>query len=308
MRILLTGSSGTIGTRLFETLLPRHEVVGVDIRKNKWKSELNRQTLIVDLRERKEFARLPTRFDIVIHFAANARVYELVKEPRLALDNMVMTFNVLEYARRNGVGGVVFASSRESYGNIMDEEAISEDRVRLDNCESPYAASKVSGEAMVQAYRKAYGLSFVMVRFSNVYGMYDDSNRVVPLWTRQCMKGEDMIVYGKDKLLDFTYIDDTVDGVVKAIDGFDKVVGNTFNIAYGEAVGLLDVANMLRRLLNSNSRMTIEGNRPGEVWKFKADVSKAKKLLGYSPRVGIEEGLKRSLEWYKGFYETARKV
>lgn len=299
MRILLTGSSGTIGTRLFETLLSSHEVVGVDIRRNKWNSELNRKTVIVDLRERKEFARLPEHFDIAIHFAANARVYELVKEPRLALDNMVMTFNLLEYARRNRIGGVLFASSRESYGNIMDDEAISEDRVRLDNCESPYAASKVSGEAMVQAYRRAYGLNFVMIRFSNVYGMYDDSERVVPIWTRQCMKGEDLIVYGKDKLLDFTYIDDAVDGVVRAIDRFDKVGGNVFNIAYGEAVALLDVANMLKRLLNSNSRMVIEGNRPGEVWKFKADVSKAKKLLNYQPKVAIEDGLTRAVEWYK---------
>jgi len=296
---LLTGSSGTIGTRLFETLLPRHEVVGADIKMNKWNPEVNRHTTIVDLRDRGQFSMLPAGFDMVIHFAANARVYELVKEPELALDNVVMTFNVLEYARRNRIGRVLFASSRESYGNIMDNEAISEDRVRLDNCESPYAASKVSGEAMVQAYRRAYGLNFVMVRFSNVYGMYDDSERVVPLWIRQCMKGEDLIVYGKDKLLDFTYIDDAVDAVVRAIDRFDNVGGNTFNIACGEAVGLLDVANILKRLLNSSSKMVIQGNRPGEVWKFKADISKARRLLDYQPKVRISEGLAKSVSWYK---------
>ena len=299
MRIILTGSSGTIGTRLFETLLGKHEMVGVDIRQNKWKSELNGHTVIADLRKSEELAKLPTDFDMVIHFAANARVYELVKDPQLALDNIIMTFNVLEYMRKNNISRVMFASSREAYGNIMDSEAISEEMVRVENCESPYAASKITGEAMVQAYRKAYGLNFVMVRFSNVYGMYDDSDRVVPLWTRQCMKGEGLIVYGKDKLLDFTYIDDAVEGVIRAIDRFEKVEGNIFNIAYGEAVGLLDVADMLKRLLNSNNRMIIEGNRPGEVWKFKADISKAKKLLNYQPRVLIEDGLTRAVEWYK---------
>ena len=198
MRILLTGSSGTIGTRLFEGLQGRHEVLGVDVRPNKWKAELNTRTLITGLRNAGDLAKLPVEFDVIIHFAANARVYELVRDPQLALDNMTMTFNILEYARKNKIGAVIFASSRETYGNIMDTEAVLEDRVRVENCESPYAASKVSGEALVHAYRKAYGLDFVMVRFSNVYGMYDDSDRVIPLWIRQCMRGEDLIVYGKD--------------------------------------------------------------------------------------------------------------
>ena len=300
MRILLTGSSGTIGTRLFETLLGKHETVGVDIRQNKWKSELNGRTVIADLRKSEELAKLPTDFDMVIHFAANARVYELVKDPQLALDNIIMTFNVLEYMRKNNISRVMFASSREAYGNIMDSEAISEEMVRVENCESPYAASKISGEAMIQSYSRVYGVRLVILRFSNVYGMYDDSDRVVPLWIRQCMKGEDLTVYGRDKSLDFTYIDDTIEGVVKAIDRFDEVKGSIFNLSYGDEVSLLSVAKLLKQLLHSNNGTIIKGSRLGEVWKFEANISKAKSLLGYKPRIGIEEGLDRTVKWYNG--------
>ena len=103
MKILITGSSGTIGTRLFETLLPQHQVTGVDIRSNGWLDELNTRAIIVDLRNRDELIIIPTDFDMIIHLAANARVYELVKNPRLSLDNIVMSFNVLDYMRENGI-------------------------------------------------------------------------------------------------------------------------------------------------------------------------------------------------------------
>ena len=302
MRILLTGSSGTIGTRLFETLLPQHQVVGVDIKQNKWSSKLNAHTLRADLRNSDELANLPPDLDLVIHFAANARVYELVKRPELALDNMVISFNVLEFMRKNHINNIIFASSRETYGNIMEGDSIPEDRVRLENCESPYSASKMSTEAMVHAYSKVYGIDSVIVRFSNVYGMYDDSDRVIPLWIKQTSNRQDLIVYGKDKTLDFTYIDDTVEGVINIITKFDQVKGNILNIAYGKSTKLLTVAEEMKRLLNAENTIIVKENRLGEVWKFQADISKAKELHGYNPMVGIEEGLKRTAEWYKDFY------
>lgn len=301
MKILLTGSSGTIGTRLFEALLPHHQVVGVDLVQNKWNPELNAHTVIADLRRKEELAKLPLNLDLVIHFAANARVYELVRRPDLALDNILITFNVLEFMRRNSISRVIFASSRETYGNIMGVEPLSEDRVRLENCESPYSASKISGEAMIRAYSKVYGIDFVIVRFSNVYGMYDDSDRVIPLWIRQCFEKNDLIVYGGDKTLDFTYINDAVKGTVGIIDRFDKVKGNIFNIAYGKGINLLDIAQRIRDLLRANNEIIIKENRPGEVWRFEADISVAREQLDYQPKVGIEEGLKSTVEWYKKF-------
>jgi UDP-glucose 4-epimerase len=298
MRILLTGSSGTIGTRLFESLAPHHELVGVDTRRNKWNPRLDGVTLNADLRDAGHLDRLSPEFDLIIHLAANARVYELVERPELAFDNMLINHNVLEYMRKKRIAKVIYASSREAYGNIMGSTAVAEDSVRLENCESPYAASKMAGEAMIHAYGRTYGMDCVILRFSNVYGMYDDSDRVVPLWIRECMRGRNLTVYGRDKSLDFTYIDDAVDGVVRVVDRFEKAKGNTFNIARGEEVRLLDVAERIKALLGCHSENVIRESRPGEVWKYRADITKAGRLLGFRPQVGIEEGLTRTVQWY----------
>ncbi|OGO21359.1 MAG: hypothetical protein A2144_03790 [Chloroflexi bacterium RBG_16_50_9] len=306
MNILITGSSGMIGTRLYERLLNDYGVIGLDIRLNKWQPEYNHKLKMLDLRRPSELEKLTEPVDLVVHLAANARVYDLVKNPDLALDNMLINFNTLEYMRKKGIRKIIFASSREVYGNLNKGAAISEADVRLENCESPYAASKVAGEALVHAYCRAYGIDFVIVRFSNVYGMYDDSDRVIPLWIRQCLGNEEMAVFGVMKSLDFTYIDDTVNGIIRIIERFDRVSGNTFNIAYGREVALFALAGMLKSLLGSRSGITLSGNRPGEVWKFKADISRARELLDFWPEVGIDEGLKRTLEWYRNLYLVGR--
>lgn len=133
------------------------------------------------------------------------------------------------------------------YGNLRNKEEIEESDMRIENCESPYAASKISSEALLHSYRKVYGLEFVILRFSNVYGMYDDSDRVIPLWIRQTLNRENLVVFGEGKSLDFTYIDDTVEGITRVIDRFENVAGQTFNIASGKGVKLSYVANMIKK-------------------------------------------------------------
>jgi UDP-glucose 4-epimerase len=213
----------------------------------------------------------------------------------------VTAFNVLEFARKNKINKIIFSSSREIYGNSIDENSVTEDNVRIESCGNPYSASKVSAEALIHAYRKVYGLDFVIIRFSNVYGMYDDSDRVIPLWIRQALKNENLIFYGENKVLDFSYIDDSINGVMKIIEKFDNIKGETFNIAYGKGSRLIYVANKIRELLRSKSQIIIKENRLGEVCKFQADIFKAKKLLGYEPKIGIDEGLTKTVEWYKKF-------
>ncbi|MFH2110839.1 MAG: NAD-dependent epimerase/dehydratase family protein [Candidatus Bathyarchaeota archaeon] len=299
---MLTGSSGMIGTRLFEKLLQLdHDVIGIDRKQNKWNKSLNKRTSKIDLLKQSDSIKLPDDIDFIIHLAANARVYELVQKPELALENMVTTFNVLEFARKNKVNKIIFSSSREIYGNSIDENLMAEDKVKIENCESPYSASKISAEALIHAYRKAYEIDFAIIRFTNIYGMYDGSDRVIPLWIRQAIKNENLIIYGENKVLDFTYIDDAINGVMKIIKRFDNIKAETFNIAYGKAVKLTYVANKIRELLQSESKIIITENRLGEVWKCQADISKAAKLLDYEPKVGIDEGLAKTVEWYKKF-------
>ncbi len=302
MRILLTGSSGMIGTRLYEKLVETgHDIIGVDSQKNPWNSSLNEKTQLIDLLKKTELEKLEGGFELTIHLAANARVYNLVEEPQLALENALTTLNVMEYVRKHNINRYIFASSREVYGNIDYQRAINEDDVKLNECESQYAASKLWGEALTWAYNKLYGINAAIVRFSNVYGMYDHSDRVIPLWIRQAHNNEDLIVYGREKTLDFTYIDDSVKGVLKIIEKLQQTNGQTFNIASGKGEKLLDVAEKITRLMESSSRIIIKENRTGEIMKFTADITKAQNKLGYTPDTGLDEGLRKAITWYKGF-------
>jgi UDP-glucose 4-epimerase len=299
-KILITGSSGTIGTRLGEKLLNLgYEIIGVDWKKNKWHKNLEKRTTHLDLRNKNlVLKKLPKKVDLIIHLAANARVYELVKNPDLARDNMITTYNILEYARINKIKNIIFASSREVYGNTKKAKHKEVD-VKIENCESPYSASKISGEALIHSYHKCFGVNYVIIRFSNVYGMYDESDRVIPLFIRKAIKNENLVVFSKDKILDFTYIDDAVEGVIKAIQRFNKVKNNTFNIATGKGTKILFVAQLIKKFLNSKSRIIIKQNRPGEVVKYIADISKARRLLNYEPKTNIIEGIKKTINWYK---------
>ncbi|MSR86788.1 NAD-dependent epimerase/dehydratase family protein [Candidatus Peribacteria bacterium] len=299
MKILVTGSSGTIGTRLCETLLQRsYDVMGVDWTKNKWQPAVNSITTLVDLRDEGATQNINADgVDVIVHLAANARVYDLVGDPARARDNIITTFNVLEFARKKGIRKVLFASSRECYGNLPARK-FKESLARIENCESPYTASKIAGEALVESYTRCYGIDHIIFRFSNVYGMYDDSDRIVPLFIRKMRATEPVMIFGEDKCLDFTYIDDTVEGIIAAILKFDTVKNQTFNLAYGEGTALLALAKSLKRLLKSKSEVTLGASRTGEVVRYVADITKAKEALGYDPKVGFRDGIQKSVEWY----------
>ncbi len=304
MHILVTGSSGTIGTRLSELLLQQgHMVTGVDWLENKWQSSIQSLTKIVDLRDGKavhstlkETAEKKP-IDAIVHLGANARVYELVEHPDRAMDNFITLFNTLEFARKHEIKKFIFASSRESYGNIRAEK-YTEDLVRVENCESPYTASKVGGEALVESYSRCYGIDHITFRFSNVYGMYDDSVRVVPLFIRLARANQDITVFGEEKCLDFTYIDDTVSGIIAGIEKFESVKNTTYNLAYGEGTTILALAKKVIELLKSNSKIVMGKPRTGEVIRYIADITKAQKSLGYMPKTNFDEGIRKAVEWY----------
>ncbi len=300
MKILVTGSSGTIGTRLCERLLDEgREVLGMDWEKNKWQKRVQDITQIIDMRDGKTVMNADVDgVDMIVHLAANARVYELVEHPDRARDNFLTLLNTLELARQRGIKKFIFASSRESYGNISNTGMYTEDMVRVENCESPYTASKVGGEALVESYKRCYGIDCIIFRFSNVYGMYDDSVRVVPLFIRLARKNEPLTVFGKDKCLDFTYIDDTVSGIIASIDKWDEVKNDTYNLAYGEGTTILKLAEDVIRLTGSTSKIVMGKPRTGEVIRYVADVTKAKKAFGYDPKVPFDEGVKKAVEWY----------
>ena len=299
MKILVTGSNGTIGTRLCEQLLEKgQEVSGLDIKANEWQESVDKITAKADLRQPGAFAKAPADADMLVHLAANAMVNPSVENPQLAMDNMQTVFNALEFARKKDIKRFIFASSREVYGNT-EQPLHREEDADVEKAESPYSATKLAGEAMVRAYHACYGIDFIIIRYSNVYGMYDNSHRLIPASIRRAARGEPLQVYGRDKLLDFTYIDDSVAGTMLAMEKFRTARNEAYNIAYGRGSTIIEVVEQINRLLGNKSRVVVTEPRAGEVIKYIADISKARERLGYEPKVALEQGIKRAIDWFR---------
>ena len=300
-KILVTGSSGTIGTALCIELLKKgYDVTGMDIKRNKWDDGVENCTVSTDLRcwGDKLPWELISDYDLIIHLAANARVYNTVVNPKLARDNFEMVFNVLEFARTTKTP-IIFASSREVYGENIRRCDQPEDHAVLDKLESPYAATKFSAEALINAYRHSFNWDNIILRLSNVYGKYDDSDRVIPTWIRATKAREDLIIYGENKAYDFTYIDDCVAAFVLCIEHFEEVKNDVYNIASDETTYLTDLACAIKKEMGAIILpITIEANRAGEVLLYRADIAKARERLGFEPQVMIEEGIKETVKWY----------
>lgn len=318
MRILITGSSGQIGTNLALHLLESgHEVFGIDVRPNIWTDAF--PTLLQDLaapfsdfRGGLGHAPYPPGLDAVVHFAAHAKVHELVQQPARALENITMTFNVLEFCRHNELP-VIFSSSREVYGDIH-RYITDESHADFAFTESPYSASKIAGEALIYSYAQCYGLRYLVFRFSNVYGRYDIDiermERVIPLFIRKIARSEPITVYGEAKVLDFTYVDDCVAGVAlglrRLVDG--SVANQTINLAYGRGNSLVTLAETIGAALGVAPRLTLAPPRVGEVTHYVADIARARSMLGYEPRVPLEEGIPRAVAWARAYWAAQSGV
>lgn len=307
MRILITGSSGQIGTNLGLYLQQQgHYVFGIDKRPNGWTNKI--ETLLQDLSKPYSHfqggighVEYPSNLDAVVHFAAHAKVHELVEQPDRALENITMTYNVLEFCRQNKLP-IIFSSSREVYGDIhryITEESYAD----FAFTESPYSASKISGEALIYSYAQCYGLKYLVFRFSNVYGRYDNDIermlRVIPFFIRQINNRQPITVYGETKVLDFTYIDDCVGGVAtglsKLVSG--EIANHTINLAYGQGNSLVNMARFIGETLGVEPDMTVEPSRVGEVTHYVANIGKAHALLNYTPTTSLREGIEKAVAW-----------
>lgn len=311
---MVTGSSGTVGTALCQDLLEKgYEIVPVDIKASMWDKRIDRKTVRHDLRKPLPKLSKRQRPDIIIHLASNARVHDLVVDPQKALDNYIMTHNILEYARLNEVKRFVFSSSREVYGESPSSKKRREETTHVTRIKSPYTASKFASEALIHSYNECYNIRPVIVRLSNVYGRFDVSERALPLFIYYARRNRTINIFGAEKKLDFTYTDDAIDGLVRIVKRFDKVAPNTFNITRGEGAKIIDVAKIIIKELKSDSKLVVTDKRTGEISVFIADNSNAKKLLGYNPKVSIEEGVRLNIEWYleamkrRNVYESQRR-
>ncbi len=310
MRVLLTGSNGQIGTNLALRLRrDGHDVFGVDKRLNTWTDDF--RYLLQDLSQ--QYPAYPGGIggveyppaDLVVHLAAHAKVHELVRQPHRALENAVMTFNVLEYCRGQHVP-LIFSSTREVYGDVRRFEGYGEASADFAFTESPYSASKIASEALIYAYARCYALPYIVFRFSNVYGRFDNDlqrmSRVLPLFIHSLLRDEPITVYGgADKVLDFTYVDDCIEGIVRGVEalGEGRVANETINLAFGQGNTLVRAAELIAREVGAEPQMTLAPSLVGEVTHYVADIRKAHDLLGWSPKVSLDDGIPRAVAWFR---------
>jgi UDP-glucuronate 4-epimerase len=312
--VLVTGGAGFIGSHLVELLLGEGvwRVHVVDDFNDFYDPALKRQNVArhagredfrlheADIRDRAALERIfdGEEFDCVVHLAARAGVRPSLSEPVLyAETNINGTLNLLELARAHAVEQFVFGSSSSVYGENEKVPFSEEDPVARPI--SPYAATKAAGELLCHTYSHLFGLRCVALRFFTVYGARQRPDLAIRKFAALIDQGRPIPVFGDGTTRrDYTYVDDIIAGVRAAMD-YRASAYEIFNLGESRTVELRELIALLEKELGREAVIERKPLQPGDVPQTFADVSKARRLLGYDPRTPIEEGIRRFVQWYK---------
>ena len=306
-KFIVTGGAGFIGSNIVKELVKRGETV--KIIDNLSTGYQKNFTEIVDKIEfvngdikdldllQKEFA----GFDYVLHHAALCSVPRSIDNPIISNEsNINGTLNVLIAARDNKIKRLVYASSSSVYGEAPGEYKVETMSI---SPLSPYALTKYAGERYTQLFFKLYGLETVCLRYFNVYGPNQDPDSaysaVIPLFIKAMLKGESPVVFGDgSQARDFTFVQNNVEANILAATS-TQGAGEVFNIACGQSISLNELVAIINKELGTNIKPVYGERRQGDIKISKANIDKAKNILSYEPKVNFEEGLKKTIEWYK---------
>ena len=315
VRILLTGAAGFLGSHLAEALLTRgDEVLGLDsfdayydpARKEENVRGLGRWPgwFLVrgDIRDRGLVHRLvgSEHVDAVVHLAARAGVRPSIEEPELYSDvNVVGTSVLLEAARRHGTRRFVFASSSSVYG--ADPRSPFRTDARADQPVSPYAATKRAGELLCAAHAGLHGMSILSLRYFTVYGPRQRPDMAIMKFIERIDRGQPVPMFGDGSARrDFTYVDDAVQGTVRALDRTAGAPGHrAYNIGESATISLKELIALVEREVGRPALLEPAPDQPGDVPLTHADIDDSRRDLGYDPQVGIEDGVRRQVAWYR---------
>lgn len=313
MNFLVTGGAGFIGSHVCERLLRDwHSVWVLDDLNPFYDPKLKQANLKEveslgrpfefvkgDICDRAALDKLfsKVKFDTVIHIAARAGVRPSIQEPALYQRvNVEGTVNVLEAARSNGVGKVIMASSSSVYG--VNSKVPFREQDPIFKAISPYAASKLACEALGHVYHRLYDMDIVMLRFFTVYGPRQRPDLAIRKFAQMILDGKPIPVFGDGSTArDYTYIDDILNGITACIPR--KFGYEIINLGESQIVRLDQLIELLEEALGKKAIIDTQPLQPGDVPLTFADVTKARRLLGYEPQVKIEEGIRRFAQWFK---------
>ncbi len=307
MKCLVTGGAGFIGSHIAEALIKRGDSVRIFDNMSTGRPETilsfgNKIDFVRgDLREKRDLEKAVAQIDVIFHQAALRSVPRSIDDPGASNDvNVNGTLGLLMAAKKAGVRRLVYASSSSAYG---DQKFFPQKEVMRTMPLSPYAVSKLTGELYCMVFAKTFGLEAVALRYFNVFGPRQHPESmyaaVIPKFIESLRAGTPLEVHSDGKQSrDFTYIENVVSANLLAAER-PKASGETFNIANGKNYSLLDIIHVLEKLAGRKAALNHKPARRGDVRRTWADISKAKKILGYKPLVGFDEGLKRTWEWFK---------
>ena len=317
MKIIVTGSSGFIGYHLTQKLLElNHTVYGIDSINNYYDVKIkNNHTkelkklknfffLKVDLKNKAKIEKYfkKIKINLIINLAAQAGVRYSITSPQKYFDNNILGFfNLIEFARKYNIKNIVSASSSSVYGENIKIPFSEKDRV--DNLTQFYAATKRSNEIIGEVYSKIYKMNFTFLRLFTVYGPWARPDMAMVKFVTNIIKKKKIDVFNKgNHHRDFTYIDDIVDGIVKACFKKKKHNYRIYNLGSGKKIALTKLINTIQSTLGLKAKINLKKMQKGDVKNTLSDLTRSKKELNYNPRVKIEEGIDRYIKWYRKYY------
>lgn len=303
-KILITGGSGFIGTNLARELVNAgHEVTSFDIRLPKDTNNVQNMHIVLgDIRNKPlvEETFRKGNFDVVVHLASVSRVIDAEKDPALCKEvGIDGTRNILDAARQYGCPHIIYGSSREVYGEPTElpvKESYGHHPINI------YGEVKAECEEMVRTYYSECQTSSIVLRFSNVYGSwYDHKSRVTPLFIRNILAGKKVTINGGGQLFDFTHVDDTVAGIIKAIDAVcdGTVTFDDFHLLTGEHHSLQELVAYIEEATGMTADVEYNEARSYDVEKFYGDPTKAERILGFKSKISLKEGVRMFIEHLK---------
>ena len=308
MKIFLTGAAGFIGSHVARALMARGDtVVGFDDFNDFYDPAIKRRNVAElpglrvvegDLRKKLDVEKaLGEGADVVVNLAARAGVRPSLEDPVLYADTNVRGLvHVLEAMRARGLKKLVHASSSSVYGG-QEKVPFSEDDP-INHPWSPYAATKRANELMLSTWKHLYGIESHALRFFTVFGPGQRPDLAISKFIKLIDAGKPLPFFGDGKSgRDYTYIDDIVQGVIASI---DRVSGlEIINLGGDEPVTLTEMVQTIEKVMGKQAKLDRQPDQPGDVPRTMADVSKAKRLLGYEPKTSFAEGVAKQFEWYK---------